>query len=106
MAKNLDNAVLLDIYGAMLTEKQYETLSAYYNDDLSLAEIAENFGITRQGVHKSITLAQDYLLKLEHSLGCARKYRHISDDLDKMQGISDDPRLSELIEDIRRTIYS
>ena len=47
--KNLEFSVLLDYYGPVLTEKQRSILSEYYNDDLSLAEIAENYGITRQG---------------------------------------------------------
>jgi len=42
MSKNIENAILLDTYGSMLTEKQYDTLSLYYDEDLSLSEIAEN----------------------------------------------------------------
>jgi len=49
MAKNLQIAVLLDYYGELLTEKQRDFISLYYDEDLSLAEIAENEGITRQG---------------------------------------------------------
>ncbi len=111
MAKNLDNTVLLDIYGAMLTEKQYETLNAYYNEDLSLAEIAENTGITRQGVHKSITCAEDYLFRMEKALGCAKRYRDISAVLNDMQKLAEridraDGELTALIEKIRNIIYS
>ena len=47
--KNLAYSVLLDFYGPALTEKQRAILTEYYDEDLSLAEIAENFGITRQG---------------------------------------------------------
>ena len=49
MAKNLEISFLLDFYGEMLTQKQREVIEYYYNDDLSLAEIADNEGITRQG---------------------------------------------------------
>ena len=49
MAKNYEIAVLIDFYGEMLTAKQRDFLEYYYNDDLSLSEIAENEGITRQG---------------------------------------------------------
>ncbi len=49
MAKNLEISYLLDFYGDVLTDKQRDVMEQYYNDDLSLAEIAENFGITRQG---------------------------------------------------------
>ena len=50
MAKNLEIALLFDFYGEMLTEKQRDVVELYYDDDLSLSEIAENEGITRQGV--------------------------------------------------------
>lgn len=49
MAKNLEISLLFDFYGDMLTEKQRDVVELYYNDDLSLSEIAENEGITRQG---------------------------------------------------------
>ena len=52
--KNLAYSVLLDFYGPALTEKQRAILTEYYDEDLSLAEIAENFGITRQGVRDAI----------------------------------------------------
>ena len=52
--KNLAYSVLLDFYGPVLTDKQRVILTEYYNEDLSLAEIAENLGITRQGVRDAI----------------------------------------------------
>ncbi len=61
MAKNLDIIMLLDVYGDMLTVKQREFLDYYYNDDLSLSEIADNVGITRQGVRDSIKRAEAQL---------------------------------------------
>ena len=54
MAKNLEISILLDYYGQMLTEKQLEVAQLYYNEDLSLAEIAQLANITRQGVRDSI----------------------------------------------------
>ena len=54
MAKNMEIAFLVDFYGDMLTEKQRDMIELYYDDDLSLSEIAENEGITRQGVRDSI----------------------------------------------------
>lgn len=54
MAKNLEITVLYDFYGDLLTEKQQEVIELYYNEDLSLAEIAALSGITRQGVRDSI----------------------------------------------------
>ena len=72
MPKNLEISVLLDFYGDMLTEKQREMIEFYYNDDLSLAEIAENQGITRQGVRDSIKRAEQQMLEMEDRLGTGK----------------------------------
>ena len=87
MSKNLDMALLLDMYGDMLTEKQKDTLTLYYDEDLSLSEIAENTGITRQGVHKCIRSAEDYLIQLEDTLEYAAKSHMINEILIKMKNI-------------------
>ena len=65
MGKDLTVSSLLDVYGAFLSEKQRELVEYYYNDDLSLAEIAENVGITRQGVRDNIRRAVQQLYDLE-----------------------------------------
>ena len=75
MAKNLEIAVLLDLYGDMLTEKQRDFLGYYYNDDLSLSEIAENEGITRQGVREA------QLFDMESKLKLASKFDEIRSGL-------------------------
>ena len=67
--KNLAYSVLLDFYGAVLTDKQRAILTEYYDEDLSLAEIAENFGITRQGVRDAIKHGEAALDGLEAKLG-------------------------------------
>ena len=54
MDKKIEISMLWQIYGALLTEKQKEYIDYYYNEDLSLAEIAQNDGITRQGVRDII----------------------------------------------------
>lgn len=68
MGKNLDVAVLLDFYGEMLTDKQRDVIDLYYNQDLSLSEIAEHEGITRQGVRDSIKRGEVFLFELEDKL--------------------------------------
>ena len=75
MAKNLEISLLFDFYGDMLTEKQRDVVELYYNDDLSLSEIAENEGITRQGVRDSIKRAEAQLLEMEERLGLAKRFR-------------------------------
>ncbi len=59
MAKNLEISFLLDFYGSMLTEKQRIMIEYYYNDDLSLAEIADNEGITRQEYEIPLNVRKD-----------------------------------------------
>lgn len=69
MNKNLAMSDLLDLYGQLLTEKQRDMLELYYNDDLSLAEIAEHYEISRQGVHDSIKRGEESLEEYERVLG-------------------------------------
>ena len=65
LAKNMEITLLFDFYGDMLTEKQRDMIELYYDNDLSLAEIAENEGITRQGVRDSIKRAENQLTEME-----------------------------------------
>lgn len=62
-------SALLDMYGAALSERQRDVLQLYYNDDLSLAEIAEDTGITRQGVRDAIVKGERELVAWEEKLG-------------------------------------
>ncbi len=77
MAKDLRISLLLDFYGDMLTEKQRDVVELYYNEDLSLAEIAAHSKISRQGVRDSIKRGEATLLELEERLGLARRFRKI-----------------------------
>lgn len=87
MAKNLELSYLLDFYGNALTEKQQEMMEQYYNEDLSLSEIGENFGITRQGVRDAIKHGESSLLELEEKVGFAAKYRQVQEKLTEMEQI-------------------
>ena len=75
MKKNLTNGYLLDFYGILLTDKQREALDMYYNMDYSLAEIAEEFGVTRQCIHRIILQGEKRLLEMENTIGHAALYR-------------------------------
>ena len=81
MAKKWEISYLLDFYGDVLTEKQRDVMVQYYNDDYSLAEIAENFGITRQGVRDGIKRAEQQLLEMEERLGLAKRFRSVQEEL-------------------------
>ena len=67
-------AMLFDFYGDMLTDRQKEFYDLYYNEDLSLAEIAENYGITRQGVRDVIVRAEAILTELEDKTGIIKRF--------------------------------
>ncbi|WOC31226.1 MULTISPECIES: YlxM family DNA-binding protein [Caproicibacterium] len=75
MAKDFEISLLLDYYGSMLTEKQRNVISCYYNEDLSLSEIAQNEGITRQGVRDAIKRGEAQLKEMEQNLGLLQKSR-------------------------------
>jgi len=94
--KNMNISFLLDFYGDVLSDKQREILDLYYNEDLSLAEIAESNGLTRQGVRHVIKKAEDELLFLETKLGLANRfvtletvYNAIADNLSKVSAMID-----------------
>ena len=82
VAKNLDVVLLADFYGEMLTDNQRKFIEYYYSDDLSLAEIAQNEGITRQGVRDAVKRAETQLYDMEKKLGFAERTRKITETLD------------------------
>ena len=92
MAKDLEMGYLLDFYGEVLTEKQREMLRQYYNDDLSLSEIGENFGITRQGARDAIKHGENALKELEEKVGFAARYRRVQQKLEELEQMVIDAR--------------
>ena len=78
-------ALLFDFYGDMLTERQREFYDLYYNEDLSLSEIAENYGISRQGVRDVIVRAEAALTELEDKTGIIRRFHAMQDKLKALQ---------------------
>ena len=68
MEKNIHISMLLETYGKLLTEKQYDVIDLYYNQNLSLSEIAEEENITRQGVRKNLVDAENKLFDYEEKL--------------------------------------
>lgn len=88
MAKDLYVSALLDVYGSFLSQKQREPIMMYYNEDLSLSEIAENEGITRQGVSDLIKRAEAQLRELESQCGYCEAFL-------KLKRLSEDVRAGE-----------
>ena len=69
----LEMSLLFDYYGGMLTDKQRECFDMRYNQDLSLGEIAQVLGVSRQGVHDNLTRTEALLRKMEENIGCVRR---------------------------------
>ena len=70
----LMQSMLLDFYGELLTDKQRECFDLHYNEDLSLSEIAQQLGISRQGVWDNIKRAEDSLRDIEKKTGLIRRF--------------------------------
>ena len=73
--KNLNMGFLLDFYGDILPERKRSVMDMYYNEDLSLAEIASEIGISRQGVRDIIKKTEEELTFYEEKLGLAQKLK-------------------------------
>lgn len=105
MSKSLDHTILFDIYAPLLTEKQRDTLDLYYNEDLSLGEIAESTGITRQAVMGCIQKCESRLEELENVMGLADRFRKMTALLDELEGFTiDDPVALDIIGRIRELL--
>ncbi len=111
--KDLVYGALLDYYGALLPERQRDALGLYYNDDLSLSEIADELGISRQGVRDAIKRGEAELSELENALGIyktqiqmkndsERIVRELCDIATRLDG-DDAEKLLSLAEQIKRT---
>jgi hypothetical protein len=90
--KTFEMCMLFDFYGDILTEKQHQLFDLYYNDDLSLAEISEHVGITRQGVRDGILRAEHTLRATEEKLGLVARYGRNQSDIESLADIAKEIR--------------
>jgi predicted DNA-binding protein YlxM (UPF0122 family) len=97
MDKSVKMSILLEIYGNILTKKQADTVDLYYNDNLSLAEIAENLNITRQGVRENLIKAENKMLELEEKLGLLKKRQDREKLIDEIISKIDNKEIKEKI---------
>jgi len=87
IARKVELSWLSAFYGGLLTEKQRQVLSLHCEEDLSLGEIAQEVGITRQGVHEQLTRAGNRLTELEDKLRVAARFRRMTDGLEKCRSL-------------------
>ena len=108
--KNLEIGYLLDFYGDILPERRRDILDLYYNDDLSLSEIAEQMSITRQAVRDSIKKTEQELFFYEEKLGLRRRFTEAENHVGAaiaICGAAGDtvpPALTQELEAIRRAV--
>ena len=109
--KNLNISLLLDFYGDILSERQKEILDFYYNDDLSLAEIAENYDISRQGVRSVLKKGETILVGMEEKLHLAERFSSVQEkssqialELQEITSSIENKEISRKIQDLTSQI--
>lgn len=90
MEKNIKISILCDIYGSLLTDKQKDVLDLYYNDNLSLSEIADEIGITRQAVRDAIVKAEKKLFSFEENLKLMEKMKNQKEIVENLKNIQNE----------------
>ena len=93
--KNMRLAYLLDFYGEALDERTSDIMQAYYNDDLSLSEIAEGEGISRQGIRHIIKKGEEQLEFFEEKLGLASHYKELEAAVKKLERVRENIKISQ-----------
>ncbi len=95
MAKDLRYTLYLDMYSPLLTDKQRETLELYYNEDLSLGEISEVTGITRQGVMNCIKTSETRLSELEEEMGLVERFNSLKEKVERLETALKNEKLAD-----------
>ena len=108
MEEKIKIGILFGIYGKLLTEKQYELLNDYYNNDLSLSEIAENNNITRQAVNDVINKGKNKLIEIEEKLAFMKKIlnqeKEIKQIINELKNAENETLKKEQIQNIQKRL--
>ena len=108
MERKVKISILCDLYGKLLTNKQFEFLNDYYNNDLSLSEIAENNNITRQAVRDIIKKGENKLFEYEEKLEFMKRTLkqeeqivNVLQELTKIQTQFTDKQIAQILEQVK-----
>ena len=104
MEKKVQIGMLCEIYGKLLTKKQYSILNDYANEDLSLTEIAENNNITRQAVRTILVKSKNKLQEYEKDLKFMQKETKIKEQIEKLEQTNIDEKQKKIIEKINKEL--
>lgn len=88
--KVIEIGILFDFYGKLLSPRQYNVVESFYILDLSLSEIGEDLGISRQSVYDTLKRSETNLFKFENRLGLLKKFRDKNDDIAEIINLSND----------------
>ena len=113
MEKNVKLSILCELYGELLTKKQYQIINDYYNNDLSLSEIAQNNNITRQAVRDILKKGENKLFEYEEKLNFMKrtlnqekKIQKVLSELTKIQEDYSDKQVENVLENIKKELNS
>ena len=95
VSRKIELAWLTAFYGGLLTDKQRQVLTLHCEEDLSLGEIAQEAGVSRQGVHDMLTRAAQRLFDMEEKLGMAARFQRMEDGLEKCRSLLKEKRYDE-----------
>ena len=111
MEKHIEISILCEIYGKLLTEKQKDAINDYYNNDLSLSEIAENQGVSRQAVRNLIKSGEEKLLEYENALELLKTkqqsqkiIKSISSKIDELYSTSQNEKTKQTLKQIKKEL--
>ncbi|MBQ3414667.1 MAG: putative DNA-binding protein [Clostridia bacterium] len=111
MEKKVEISMLCQIYGKLLTEKQYNIIDDYYNNDYTLSEIAENNDITRQAVRdiikkgeKKLFEYEEKLLFMKRTLNQEEKIAQVLSELTKIEEKSSDKQVAKILDCIKKEL--
>ena len=111
MDKKIEISMLCQIYGKLLTEKQFDYINDYYNNDLSLSEIAENYKITRQAARDNIKTGENKLFEYEEKLqimkttiNTEKKIAKILAQISTIQTGFSDEKIADILENIKNEL--
>ena len=111
MEEKVKISMLSQLYGKLLTEKQFEFIDDYYNNDLSLSEIAENNNITRQAVRdilkkgeKKLFEYEEKLMFMKRTLNQEKKIEQVLSELTKIQKDYSDKQIASVLESIKKQL--
>lgn len=99
--KRVEMCLLLDFYGNLLTEKQKNIMNMYYEKDISLAEIGDIVGISRQAVRDALKTSENSLILFEEKLGFVMRHKVLKNKIDEIITSIDDVKYDILVKELK-----